>query len=118
MARKDPKDKRTLAEKQAEKKADFIKYFEDVPVQKYAAMYIGVTEATVINWMKEDEDFSSAVHQARAKWVKKRTLDVKAEFALERLESSVFKERREMEIKLPEPIISLEEGDQKKVIDV
>ena len=81
-----------------EKKAEFVKYFEDVPVQKYASMYVGITEQTAINWMKDDEAFFNAVNLARAKWVKKKNLKVKAEFALERLEHDVFKQRSETEL--------------------
>ncbi len=39
-------------EQYAEEKERFLKYFEDVPVQKYAAMYIGRTEQTIVNWLR------------------------------------------------------------------
>ena len=97
--------KETLKEKQARLKDEFVSYFEHVPVQKYAAMYIGVTEQTIINWMKEDNDFLNRANQARAKWVKKQTIKSKAEFALERLEADVFKERKELEVTIPKPIL-------------
>lgn len=84
------------AEERALQKDEFVRYFEDVPVQKYAAMYVGITEETAIQWMKKDTDFLNRVNQARAKWVKKKTLKAKAEFALERLEYQVFKQRMDV----------------------
>lgn len=79
-----------------EKKEKFVAYFRDVPVQKYAAMYIGVTEQTIINWMKEDVVFFNRIQEARADWVKKKAMKVKAEFALERLEKEIWQERKEV----------------------
>lgn len=77
----------------------FVEYFREVPVQKYAAMYIGRTEQTIINWLRGDEGFFNRVEEARADWVKKQASKVKAEFALERLEKEIWAERKEVEIK-------------------
>ena len=74
----------------AKLKQEYIEYYEEVPVQKYAAMAIGRTEETIINWRRDDEDFSNQVDQAKAKWVKKNVAKSKAEFALERLERDIF----------------------------
>jgi hypothetical protein len=82
------------AERQAQKDK-FVEYFKDVPVQKYAAMYVGITEQTATVWLREDPEFLKRVQEARADWVKKRAIETKAEFALERLEHEVFKERKE-----------------------
>lgn len=71
-------------------KATYINYYEDVPVQKYAAMAIGKNEDTIIRWRQQDQAFADAVEKAKAGWVRKRVLATKAEFALERLEKSVF----------------------------
>lgn len=49
-----------------ELKERYIRYFEDLPVQKYAAESIGRNEDTVIRWCKEDPDFADAVKMARA----------------------------------------------------
>lgn len=89
------KPNQSEAERQAQKD-EFVRYFEDVPVQKYAAMYVGITEETATQWMKKDRNFLDRVNQARAKWVKKKTFKAKAEFALERLEHQVFKERKDI----------------------
>lgn len=83
----------TNAERE-EKKDRFVSYFRDVPVQKYGAMYIGVTEQTIINWLNEDVDFFNRVQEARADWVKKKASKVRAEFALERLEKEIWQEQK------------------------
>lgn len=71
-------------------KVQYIKYFEDVPVQKYAAMYVGRDEDTIIRWKHDDSKFADAVSKAKANWIRKRVIATKAEFALERLESEIF----------------------------
>ena len=43
------KPNQSEAERQAQKDK-FVAYFKDVPVQKYAAMYVGITEQTAIEW--------------------------------------------------------------------
>lgn len=98
-----PASKRTAVEKRkqdgaeiARLKDEFIKYFEDVPVQKYAGMFIGRSESQIIRWMKEDVVFANRVEEARAKWVRKKATRVKAEFALERLEKDIWAERKEV----------------------
>lgn len=84
------KEPRQTAEKIAELKQKYVEYFRDVPVQKYAAMYVGRTEQTIIDWKREDEDFNNRVQEAHAEWVQKTTLKAKAEFTLERLERDIF----------------------------
>lgn len=87
----------TSQEREA-KKEDFIKYFEEVPVVKYAAMYIEVTEQTAHNWLNEDKDFLSRVNQAKSKWAKKRALKTRAEFQLERLDKEIWSEEKKIKI--------------------
>jgi len=79
-------------------KEQFIAYFEEVPVVKYAAMYIEVTEQTAHNWLNEDADFLSRVNQAKAKWAKKRALKTKAEFQLERLDKEIWSEHKTLDV--------------------
>ena len=83
-------------EQRQQKKDDFISYFEEVPVIKYAAMYIEITEQTAHEWLKTDKDFLSRVNQAKSKWAKKRALKTKAEFQLERLDKEIWSERKEV----------------------
>ncbi len=105
-------------EQYAEEKERFLKYFEDVPVQKYAAMYIGRTEQTIVNWLREDNDFFNRVQEKRALWVKKQALKAKAEFKLERLEKEVWKESIEQTIVMPIPLLQGIESQEVKKIDV
>jgi len=86
-----------------EKKEKFVAYFRDVPVQKYGAMYIGVTEQTIINWLNEDVVFFNRVQEARADWVKKKASKVRAEFALERLEKEIWQEQKVTKVELNDP---------------
>ena len=81
-----------------EKKEEFIKYFEEVPVIKYAAMYIEITEQTAHNWLNEDATFLSQVNQAKSKWAKKRALKTRAEFQLERLDKEIWSEEKKIKI--------------------
>jgi hypothetical protein len=74
----------------AKLKTKYIAYYEDVPVQKYAAMAIGRDEDTIIRWRKQDTKFAESIQRAKADWVRKRVLETKSEFALERLEKSIF----------------------------
>lgn len=76
-------------------KEAYLDYFKDVPVQKYAAMAIGRDEDTIIRWKNEDTLFADRVNQAKAEFVRKRILAVKAEFALEKLMGDVFKQEPE-----------------------
>ncbi len=71
-------------------KNEYISFYKDCPIQKYAAMYIGRDEDTVIRWRKDDSIFAGAVERVKADWVRKKLQASKAEFALERLEKEVF----------------------------
>jgi len=89
--------------KRQEKKDEFVAYYEEVPVIKYAAMYIGVTEQTAHNWLNEDEEFFSRTEKAKAKWAKKRALKTRAEFQLERLDKDIWQEHKVTKIELGDP---------------
>lgn len=89
----------------AQLKIKYLHYYKDLPVQKYAAMYVGRDEEAIINWRKADPNFANQVDQARAEWVKRKASKAKVEFALERLEKSIFKESKELEVTLPTPIL-------------
>ncbi len=80
-------------------KSQYVRFYEDVPVQKYAAMHIGRDEDTIIRWRKNDVMFADAVKKAETAFIRKKMLTVKAEFALERLFKSVFSEKQEIEVK-------------------
>lgn len=48
----------------------YTQYYEDAPVQKYAAMHIGKDEDTLIRWRKADKAFADAVQRVKANWVR------------------------------------------------
>ena len=73
-----------------ELKKHYVEYFEDVPVQRYAAEYIGRDEDTIIRWKKQDRQFAESIQRAKAIWIRKVFVKTKAEFALEKLEAEVF----------------------------
>jgi hypothetical protein len=82
----------------AELKRRYVEYYRTVPIQKYAAMYVGRTEQRIIEWRKDDEQFSNDVEAARADFVKGRMLSVKAEFALERVERELFRDTKGIDV--------------------
>lgn len=84
------------AEEIVELKKQYVEYYTEAPVQKYAAMYIGRDEDTIIRWRKEDTDFADRVQRAKAEWVRQKLLKVKPEFALERLEKEIFSAKIEV----------------------
>jgi|SRR6266567_4406574 len=93
-------------------KQQYINYYRDVPIQKYAAQAVCRDEDTIIRWRKTDKDFADAVYQAHAEWVRKRVIATKAEFALERLEREIFGRKTTLSIETsqkeihPDPVIA------------
>lgn len=79
-----------IKEKQQEKKQLILEYFSDVPIYRYAAMYAGINEDTLASWRKADPDFSERLEEEKSKWVRKKVLELKADWALERLEREIF----------------------------
>jgi hypothetical protein len=77
-------------------KERFLEYYAETPIIKYASMYIGRDENTLHEWMQKDRVFRDRVTEARSKWVARKVNKVKAEFALERMEKSIFSERTEL----------------------
>lgn len=71
-------------------KSEYINYYTDCPVQKYAAMYVGRDEDTILRWRKNDTKFADQVEKAKATFVRKKLLKSRAEFSLERLDREIF----------------------------
>lgn len=98
-------------DKNAELKAKFLEYFREVPIQKFAAGHIGRCEETIINWKKEDLDFSNCIEDAKAEFVKRKLGKVRSqEWILERVFKGDFAQRTELTGKegkdlFPEPIL-------------
>jgi hypothetical protein len=88
---------RTSDEIRAEKKRVFLEYYADVPVQKIACSYINVSEETIINWKKDDLDFSNQIEYLGGEWIRRNVKEVKSkEWLLERLFRQHFSERKEI----------------------
>lgn len=82
----------------AKLKTEYLHYYRDVPVQRYAAAAIGRDEDTILRWRKDDAEFAESVEGALANWVKEKVMATKPEFALERLQNSVFGSRAALAI--------------------
>lgn len=96
--------------KNKELKLKFLEYFRQLPVKKLAAASIGRTDDTILNWEKEDSDFSEQIEQAKAEWALSNIKRVKSrEWLLERLMKDHFAPRQELTGKdgkdLPTPIL-------------
>lgn len=84
---------------------------------KLVARAIGKDEKTLINWRKDDEDFSSRIEQARSEFLRRNVKRSKPEFLLERLEPEVFGAKNDTNINItfPSPILG---GQSRKVVEV
>lgn len=96
-------------EERAKQKAEFIEYFEEVPVIKYAAMYVQISEQTAHDWLKKDPEFLSQVERAKSKWAKKRALKTRAEFQLERLDKEIWSEEKKIKVEV-DPVKEILKG--------
>ena len=95
-----------------EQKAKAIEYYKAMPVLVHAAAFAGVTDETLQRWRKEDPKFSLDLQVAKAEFIRTHGKKAKSEFLLERLDKENFKESKELEVKLPTPIMSLTEDKQ------
>lgn len=67
-------------------KEQFLEYFLDVPIQKYAAAVIGRDENTITRWKTEDVDFSDQINVAKARFLQTNLKRVRSkEWTIERL---------------------------------
>lgn len=83
-----------------EQKKKYLVYYRKLPVQKLAAASIGKTDDTIINWKKNDSDFSDQTEMAKAEWALENCEKVKStEWLLERILHDHFPHRVEVETK-------------------
>lgn len=81
-----------------ELKEDFLFYFRQLPIHKYAAQYIRRTDDTISLWKKADKNFSESIARAESEWVLDNVSVVKSrEWLLERVKHEDFRERKEEE---------------------
>jgi hypothetical protein len=78
-------------------KEKFLVYFKDVPMQRFASMYIGRDEDTISRWKNEDTDFAERIANLKAEYVQNNLKDVKnIEWRLERMFKQEFAQRTEV----------------------
>jgi hypothetical protein len=70
-------------------KAEYINYYSDVPIQKYAAMFIGRDEDTLIRWRKKILNLRMLYRGLKLSDTQK-SHSPKAEFALSDLKKKSF----------------------------
>lgn len=92
-----------------ELKIKFLEYFSEVPIQRYAAAFIGRSEDTITDWKRADSEFSDQVELAKAEYLRKQLGKVRSrEWIIERLFKDHFAVRQELTGKdgkdLPTPI--------------
>lgn len=79
--------------KTEEKKVAILAYLTDVPVYRWAAKSVGISEDTLQNWRKEDAGFSAQCEANIAEFVKRTSRRAKPEFQLERLLPKDFRQQ-------------------------
>ncbi len=94
-----------LENKQAALKVQAIIHAESLYHYKLIARAVGITDETLKTYRDDDEEFSHELEQARTKFLQKRIKQARPEFLLERLEPELFKERKELEVDIPKPIL-------------
>lgn len=81
------------------RKEEFLEYYKDVPMQRFAAMHIGVSEDTIMRWKKEDTDFADSMDNLKAAFVREKLGDVKnIEWKLERMFRQEFSQQTKIDI--------------------
>jgi len=108
--------KETLKEKQARRKLEATLHAENFYHYTLIARATGITEDTLKNYRDDDQDFSEKLEKGRTKFLNKNIQKARPEFLLERLESEIFKERKEQDVKvtLPKPILRLDDDTNRK----
>ena len=72
-------------------KEKFLEYYADLPIQKLAAHFAGISENTVLNWKKEDKDFCDQINSAKSQWARINSKKVRSkEWLLERIFRKTF----------------------------
>lgn len=103
-----------------ELKETFIRYFRDVPIQKYAAQFIKRDDDTISYWKKHDPKFTEDIKQAEAEFISKALNKTKADWKLERIFKKDFSARTEItgadgQDLIPKPLLG---GNSVEIIEV
>lgn len=95
------------AQEMARLKDEFVEYYRELPVKRYAAGYVGKSEDTIARWLQEDTEFAERVTKAKSDWAKARAKKTMPAFQLERLDKEIWAERKEVTGKDGEPVIPI-----------
>ncbi len=100
------KDKPHLTQQEeiAEKKAEYLRYFTELPIQRAAADWIGRNEDTILNWKKSDNSFAEAVSRAKSDWAKKNHRKMRPDNLMAHLYDETKPPKQELDITLPTSI--------------
>jgi len=80
-----------------ELKEKYLQYYRKVPMQRFAAGYIGRDEDTIIRWRKADKEFADCVELAKAEFVSEKINKIRSnEWILERVMKGDFSQRNEL----------------------
>jgi len=95
-------------------KGQFLEYFRECPIKKYAAASIGRSEDTIANWEKEDADFSVCIDRVRADFLKKNLKLVRSkEWILERMFKDYFSQRTDVTGAEGQPLVIIRDASDK-----
>lgn len=87
----------SLGEKQSMLKSQAVIHAESLYHYQLIARATGITDDTLKKYRDEDDEFSVRLEQARSQFIQKKMKVARPEFLLERLESDIFKERKEVD---------------------
>lgn len=104
--------KETLPEKQARLKNGALLNAEIFYHYELIARATGITDDTLKKYRDEDEEFSEQLEMVRTQFIGKHIKRSKSEFILERLAPAYFKDRKELEVTLPKPILDIADVHQ------
>lgn len=81
----------------ADLKAEFLRFFAELPVQKAGADWVGVNEDTITDWKASDKDFSDGVSRAKSDWAKRNFKKTNPDGLLSRLYPDLKPAKQEVE---------------------
>lgn len=115
-------NKLTKAEDIAEKKEAILLYFRTLPVYKYAAHSVGISQSTLERWREDDTEFDDKLKEAASSFYAAKSRQAKAEFVLERLDKEVWappKQEQEIQVNVIHAILDKYSGTREgKIYDV
>ena len=94
-----------IEDERSKRKEIVIDYLRKLPIYKWAAASAMISEDTLINWRKEDEDFSNRCEAAKSEAIEKFGRRATPDFILKNVDPQTFKDKKEMEVTLPTPLL-------------